>query len=137
MSSRAGNTTPERILELAELVLQRSRVDDLQWKETVNDAYFTQVGSYYFQVESEDGDGNHPFKVQIETPAPVGTDILASLSTSEDPFGDFPPRGDWKILIEELYKEARKRGSSVEKALNEMRDVLTSDRPAGDDDVPF
>jgi hypothetical protein len=140
MSSQADPTTSQRLFQLGLLVLKRSKENRIEWKETGPAAYYTKVGDYIFQVESVDRDGNHPFKIQIETPGFNETEILTSLSTSEEPFVT-PPRDDWQITIELLYEEARRRGSSIEKALDTMLTDLERDAPAADkptdDDIPF
>jgi hypothetical protein len=134
MNNQPETTTPERLLELAVRVLQRTEENKLDWKETGGDAFFTRVGDYLFQIESEDGDGNHPYRIQVETPDFPHSEVLTSLSTGEELSVRLRP--DWKDVVQNLYNEARKRGSSAERALNEMLDALADD-PKKEDDIPF
>jgi hypothetical protein len=137
MHSQADPPTSERLFQLAVRVLERSKENAIEWKEAGPAAYYTQVGDYIFQVESEDRDGNHPFKIQIEVPAFNDTEILTSLSTGEDR-SVTSAAVSWKDTIEELFEEARRRGSSVEQALDKMLADLEPDKPpVADDDVPF
>lgn len=64
--------TAQRLYEIATALLARTHQDDITWKEETPTAFFVKLGNNYFQVESVDGDGNHPYKIQIEEPSPGG-----------------------------------------------------------------
>jgi hypothetical protein len=117
------NTAPDtshRLLELARAVLAKSRNNEITWSETATQAYFVPLGDYFLQVESVDRDGRHPFEVHLED---ADFNVMTRLKTSDTPFG--PDEGtDWTSVIADLYEEARRKGSSVERALDELLELV-------------
>ncbi len=133
MSSQSS--TSQRLFELAQAILAKSKAGELAWKEANPYAYFVRLGDYYLQVESIDHDDSHPYGVHIED---LESKPLAGLSTADEAFGSVGP-ANWVNVIAELYGEARRSGSSVERALDEMLDLARKPAviPPGDEDIPF
>jgi hypothetical protein len=134
MTDRSSPTPVERLFALATIVLEKTRSNELEWKEANPFAFYVKLGNYYLQVESEDQDERHPYNVHIEDSN--GIETMLTLSTREEPFGDHPP-ANWQGVIETLYKEARSKGSSTERALDEMLAIVEKPTGTRDDDVPF
>jgi hypothetical protein len=125
-------------MELTEYLLKRSRRAEVAWKELNATAFYAKIADYYFQIESEDNDGNHPYRVQIEESSPQGgTEVLTHLSTSDEPSDAYFLVTNWKSTIAELYVDARRRGSSIERALDEMLERAKGDAPLEEGDMPF
>jgi hypothetical protein len=124
----------QRLLQLAEAVLAKSRAGNIAWSEASRYAYYVPIGNYFLQIQSEDGDDSHPFRVHIEDDE---ANVLATLSTRDEPFGE--QTMDWVNILADLYTEARRKGSSVERALDEMLEVVkqTPSQPKPDEDIPF
>jgi hypothetical protein len=71
--------------------------------------------------------------LSLRTRPPVEFDEpVISLSTRFE-LPELP--GNWQVVVQELFDEAHKRGSSTEQALNEM--LAAMDKPPADDDIPF
>jgi hypothetical protein len=121
-----------RIYELAVRLLEETRENRVQWQEFGGDTtFYTQLGNGLAVISSEDGDGRHPFRFEIRD---IGTNMLGSLSTIDDPFGDVAP-ASWPDLLAELYAEASRRGRKVEQVLDTMFSAL--DESTADDEIEW
>ena len=129
--------TPERLLQLATLLLARSKADEVDWTEERPGVFWAKIAGFFAQVESQDADGRHPYLFSIIDRG--GHDSLSALSTAdEEAFGPFPPQDDWPRVIADLYSEAKRRGSKIQQALDEMLHAAGQEKiPRGDDDIPF
>src|ERR1700734_586929 len=100
MTESPGSTQVEKLYILATAVLEKTRSNELEWKEANPFAFYVQLGKHILQVENEDQDERHPYSIHIEDG--TSEETMLTLSTRGEPFGDHPP-ADWQMVIETLY----------------------------------
>lgn len=134
MAREASIETKLGALRLANKALEVSRAGALQWNESEEDDSFYMVlgPGRVLTVRSDDSDGSHPFTLWI---AEQG-EILAEVNTLEDQEKQLSvEHPNWTELIEEVYREGRKRGVRANQVIDEMFEEL--ERKKNEHESPF
>ena len=124
-------------IELAEALLRESEAETIAWTEEAADEeaperYWTNIANKIIEIASRDGDGRHPFVLTIRDSP---NSVLLRLDTSMmGPISGAP--SGWQQILEQLYVEARSRGRTLNKALNEIIGELDR-KESSRGDIPF
>jgi hypothetical protein len=129
----------ERLHELAKrlLIASKSPNSTIEWHESDrNTAFHCSVGDATVVIASVDGDGRHPYSLEVLDSEGALLDSLKS-GTYHDENGEW--NCDWNTDLETLYDRAHRRVKNIDAVLDSIMNALPDLPKSGgfSDDPPF
>jgi hypothetical protein len=114
--------------QIARKLVKQSREGKIKWSEAGSDFFWTVLAGNLVGVGSVDGDGRQPFRISFQDSNGTVIQQIDSTEAFEE-----EDASEWPVVLEDLYKDARRRGRKFNKMIDEINTALDRQDP----DIPF